>query len=131
MKRILLFVTVAAVLAGTFLVSASSCGSRRAQAPDTLKINTTELCKDIDGFNGPTPVEISVFQGVITDIRVLPNQETPRFQLLVENSGLVQKLVGKTLEEAKDIELDAVTGATFTSVSLIKNIRAGLSAAEK
>lgn len=126
MKKVILLATIFAVLLGASLVSASSCGSRRAQGPDTLKINTTDLCKDIVGFNGPVPVEISVFQGVVTDIKMLPNQETPRFLKMVEASGLAQKLVGKTLDEAKDVELDAVTGATYTSNALIKNIRAGL-----
>lgn len=130
MKKVILLTAIIAVILGASLVSASSCGSRRAQVPDTLKVNTTDICKDIIGFNGPVPVEISVFQGVITEIQILPNQETPRFLKAVESSGLVQKLVGKTIEEAKVVELDAVTGATFTSNALIKNIRAGLEAVE-
>ena len=131
MKRFFLFVSVFAIILGASVVSASSCGGRRAQGPDTLRVNTTELCKDIIGFNGPTPVEITIFDGVITDIQALPNQETPRYMMAVENSGLVKKLVGKTLKEAKDIQLDAVTGATYTSRALIKNIRAGLATTEE
>lgn len=131
MKHVFLFVTVFAILLGASLVSASSCGGRRAQGPDTLRVNTTEMCKDIIGFNGPTPVEITVFDGVITDIQVLPNVETPRYLMAVVNSGLVKKLVGKTLKEAGETQLDAVTGATYTSEALIKNIRAGLATVEK
>ena len=131
MKHVILFATVFAIILGASVVSASSCGGRRAQGPDTLRVNTTELCKDVIGFNGPTPVEITIFDGVITDIQALPNQETPRFMMAVENSGLAKKLVGKTLKEAKDIQLDAVTGATYTSKALIKNIRAGLATTEE
>jgi len=125
MKTALLLTAVTAVLAGTFLVSTASCGAS-SQGPDTLKINTTELCEDVIGFNGPTPVEISVHKGVITGIEVLPNREGPRYLQMVRESGLLSKLIGKTVEEAKAEPLDAVTGATFTSSALIKNIKAGL-----
>ena len=126
MKKILLYIAIATVLLGTFAVS-SSCGNRRAvKGADTLKVNTTELAADVLGFNGPTPVEISICKGVITDIKVLPNQETPRFLQTVLESGLLKSLIGKTPEEARNAKLDAVTGATYTSTSLIENIRRGL-----
>ena len=126
MKNIWLLSVIALVLSGTFLVSATSCGSRRAKAVDTLKVNTTGLCDDIIGFNGPTPVEISIVDGVVTGIKALPNQETPRFFQRVLDGGLLEKLNGLTVEEARQTELDAVTGATFSSNALIGNIRRGL-----
>lgn len=97
-----------------------------ANDPDTLKINTTDLAEDVCGFNGPTPVEISVYQGRITRIKALPNNETPKFMQRVLNSGLLERLVGKTVAEAKDTKLDAVSGATFSSTSIIQNIKRGL-----
>lgn len=117
---------VSAVLAGSFFVSAASCGSARMNGSDTLKINTTDFTEDIIGYNGPTPVEITVVKGVITGIEALPNREGPRFLQTVLASGLLDKLNGLTLKEAREVELDAVTGATFTSTALIKNIQAGL-----
>ena len=108
-------------------VVSPSCGMRsKAKGADTLKVNTTELGASVMGFNGQTPVEISVCQGVITDIKALPNHESPAFLQRVLDSGLLKKLVGKTVEEAKSAELDAVSGATYTSEALIKNIRLGL-----
>ena len=129
MKKFFLLVAIAAVLAGTFAVS-TACGSAQAKGPDTLKINTTDLGKDIIGFNGPTPVEISVVMDTIVDIKALPNTETPRFMQACLQAGLLNKLVGKTETEAKDIQLDAVSGATYSSNALIKNIRLGLEQAE-
>lgn len=126
MKKFLLLAAVFTVFAGTFLGSVTSCGGNRSQAPDTLRINTTDISADVMGFNGPTPVEISVCNGVITGIKALPNQETPRFLQKVLDSGLLDRLDGKTLEEAREVELDAVTGATFTSRAMIENIRRGL-----
>ena len=117
---------VSAVLAGSFFVSAASCGSARMNGSDTLKINTTDFTEDIIGYNGPTPVEITVVKGVITGIEALPNREGPRFLQTVLASGLLEKLNGLTLKEAKAVTLDAVSGATFTSTALIKNIQAGL-----
>ncbi len=125
-KKVLFYVSVATVFLGTFAVS-SSCGNRRAaQGADTLKVNTKELAADVMGFNGPTPVEISICGGVITDIKVLPNQEGPRYLQRVLESGLLKGLVGKTPAEARAVKLDAVTGATYTSSALIENIRRGL-----
>ena len=125
-KKVLFYITVATVFLGTFAVS-SSCGNRRAaQGVDTLKVNTKELAADVMGFNGPTPVEISICKGIITDIKVLPNQEGPRYLQRVLESGLLKGLVGKTPAEARTAKLDAVTGATYTSSALIENIRRGL-----
>lgn len=126
MKKILLYIAIATVFLGTFAVS-SSCGSRRAPAvADTLVVNTTELAADVTGFNGPTPLEITICKGVITDIKVLPNQESPRFLERVLESGLLKSLIGKTPEEARKAKLDAVTGATYTSLALIENVHRGL-----
>ena len=129
MKKILLLAAIVAVLSGTFAVS-TACGNSRAKGPDTLRINTTDLGKDIIGFNGPTPVEITVVSGNIVDIQALPNSEGPRYMQAVREGGLLKKLVGKSVKEAKDTELDAVSGATYTSNALIKNIRLALEKAE-
>jgi len=126
MKKIILLTAILAVLGGTCYVS-TSCGARAgAKGPDTLKVNTTELGAAIIGYNGATPVEISVCQGVITDIKALPNQEGPRYWQMVMESGLVQKLIGKTVAEAKTTQLDAVSGATYSSTAFIQNIQLGL-----
>lgn len=125
MKKLLLISALGALLVSVSLVT-PSCGDGHAKGPDTLKINTTELGAEIIGFNGPTPVEISVYKGVITDIEVLPNHEGPMYLQMVLESGLIQKLIGKTLEDARQEPLDAVTGATFTSTALIQNIELGL-----
>ena len=131
MKNFILYLTVAAILAGTFAVSSSCGNSGSGKAPDTLRINTTELGAKVVGFNGTTPLEISVCKGVITGIKALPNQETPKFLQKVLESGLLERLNGMTLEEARKVELDAVTGATFTSKAMIENIRLGLEGASR
>lgn len=128
MKNMGLLTVITLILSTTFLVSASSCGSGHARAADTLRVSTAGICDEIIGYNGPTPVELTVVKGVVIGIRALPNQETPRFFQRVLDSGLLGRLDGMTVEEAKAVGLDAVTGATFSSEALIRNIRAGLSA---
>lgn len=89
-------------------------------------INTTELCKDIIGYSGPTPVEISVVDGKIQKIKSLPNRETPEFYGAIRNSDMLESLDGKTLEEAIATPIDGVSGATYTSKAIIANIKAGI-----
>lgn len=131
MKKALLLAAIAVTLAGTFVVSASCGNTGSKKGPDTLRVNTTQLGKEIIGYNGPTPVEITIVQGTITGIQMLPNRESPGYLQLVKNAGLLEKLVGKTVKEAKTVQLDAVSGATFTSSALIKNVKLGLEEAEK
>ena len=128
----MLLAAVAALLVSVCLVS-NACGSRsgrKAQA-DTLVVNTTELCKEVIGYDGPTPLKITVVDGVVASVEALPNTETPRFLDRVLQSGLLNAVVGKKVSEAAQMPLDAVTGATYTSQAMIENLRAGLQEAAK
>ena len=125
MSKTILLAGIGAMLLSVCLVS-HSCGSAKVKNQDTLRINTTDLCEDVIGFNGPTPVEITVVKGVVTKVEPLQNREGPRYMQAIREAGLFDKLVGKTMEEAKAVELDAVTGATFSSKALIENIKRGL-----
>ena len=131
-KKMMLLAAVAALLLSIGLVS-SACGSRsgkNAQA-DTLVVNTTELCKEVIGYDGPTPLKITIVKGVVAKVEALPNTETPRFFDQVLQSGLLKSVVGKKVSEAAEMQLDAVTGATYSSQAVIENLRAGLKEAAK
>lgn len=127
MKKMMLLAAVAVLLVSIGLVS-SACGARTAKKAqhDTLVVNTTELCKDVIGYDGPTPLKITVVDGVVASVEALPNTETPRFFERVLASGLLESVVGKKPADAAEIQLDAVTGATYSSQSVIENLRAGL-----
>lgn len=95
--------------------------------PDgTTVLNTTSLTKKIMGYGGPTPVEITIENGKIKKIKVLSNQETPEYIGAVVNSNLLDNYYGHTLEEAARMQPDAVSGATFSSTAVIKNVKAGV-----
>ena len=91
---------------------------------DLTVINTTELTKDVRGFKGSTPVKIYIKKNRVVRIEALPNQETPRF--FDKTKSLLKFWEGKSVTKASQIQPDAVTGATFSSDALIKNVHTGL-----
>lgn len=101
------------------------------QTEDGFIINTSEIGKDIIGYGGPTPVEITVSQGKIVKITALSNQETPEFFGAVRNSDMLESLDGMTLAEAMNAKIDGVSGATYSSKAIISNIRSGIEYAAK
>lgn len=96
-------------------------------ADGTVVINTTEIGGKFIGYGGPTPVEITLKDGIITKVKALPNQETPEFFGAVRNSDLLDSYNGLTLPEAAEKRIDGVTGATYTSSAIINNMKAGVS----
>ena len=132
MKKSILLAAVAVLLVSVCLVS-SARGARSVQAApaDTLVINTTELCKDIIGYDGPTPLVIKVVNGVVAKVEALPNTESPSYFERVIQGGLLKAVVGKKVSEAAKMKLDAVSGATYSSEAVIENLRAGLAEAAR
>lgn len=94
-------------------------------------VNTEKLGKEVMGYAGRTPVEIHVVEGRIEKIVALPNSETPAYFQRVQESPIFTSLVGKTVKEASEVQLDAVSGATWSSKAVIENIRLGLKEAAK
>ena len=131
-KKWMLLAALAALLVSVGFVS-SACAARNGKKTqaDTLVVNTTELCKDVIGYDGPTPLKITIVKGVVASVEALPNTETPRFLDHVLQSGLLKAVVGKKVSEAAEMPLDAVTGATYTSQAMIENLRAGLKEATR
>lgn len=99
---------------------------RHETKPDTTVISTVESGASITGFNGPVPVEITVIDGRVAGIMPLDNNETPKFFQRVIDSGILDSWTGLTVAEAREKEVDGVTGATFSSTALIENVRTGL-----
>lgn len=89
-------------------------------------INTAELGKDIQGFAGTVPVEIYLRQGIVDKVVALPNEETPKFFEKVLNSGITDAYEGLSTAKAAALQVDAVSGATYSSNALIANIKTGL-----
>lgn len=89
-------------------------------------INTAIPGKDIAGYGGPVPLSIYVSGGRIDSVSAQPNSETPGFFRKLEKAGLTHAWDGLTLQEAARKEVDAVSGATYSSRAYIENVRAGV-----
>lgn len=91
-----------------------------------IVVNTTRLAHDVQGYGGPTPLKLYVKEGKIRQIALLDNDETPSFLERVEQD-IVGRYIGKTLDEARTMKVDALTGATLSSNAVIENIGRSLS----
>lgn len=99
-------------------------------ADGTMVINTMPLGKDIIGYGGPVPLRIYINKvGVISKVEALDNAETPDF--FAEASTLLHKWEGKTVDEALGMQVDAVSGATFSSKAIIGNMNRALQYVKK
>ena len=131
MKKIttVLAVSVIASILALSMAAQDKVPYKKVLGNGTIVINTTTLCEDIDGFMGPTPVEIRILKDTIIDITPLHNDESPAY--FREAVKVLRKWIGLTPSEGHDLEVDAVSGATFSSESLITNVREGLKKASE
>ena len=89
-------------------------------------INTTTLCAQYEGYNGPTPVLITLKEGKVAQVQALPNQENPAYFELLKEEKLFERWNGLSASDAAELEVDIVSGATYSSDAIIHNVRSGL-----
>lgn len=85
-------------------------------------INTTELGKEIEGYNGPTPMKVHISKNKVEKIEFLKSMESPKYYAKVKKA-LQDKWNGLKVKDAKTQKVDIVTGATFSSEAVIKNVQ--------
>ena len=88
-------------------------------------INTTEIGKDIEGYQATTPLKVYIKKDKVEKIEFLKSQETPKYYAKVKKA-LLNTWDGKKVKDAKALKVDAVTGATFSSDAVIENVRLAL-----
>ena len=113
-----------AALAVTLFASAAVNSEPITRSSDTTVVNTTESSKTVRGFKGATPVEIYIKKNKIVKVEALPNRETPQY--FAKAKVLLKQFEGKTVKKAAQMEVDGVSGATYSSRALIKNVQQGL-----
>lgn len=101
----------------------------RTFGDSVVVINTSLIGKDILGYVGQVPLEITIKGGRIKKVDALRNNETPEF--FNRAKSLLGRWNGKTVNDALKQDVDAVSGATFSSNAIIQNVRVGLSYAAK
>ncbi len=92
------------------------------ESGETL-INSAPLARDVAGYAGRTPVNVYSYDGIITRVEAQSNNETPSFFAQLTASGMFERWQGLSLEEAATAEIDAVSGATYSSIAVIENVR--------
>ena len=92
-------------------------------------VNTKPLAKDVQGFGGPVPLKIHIKDGRVAAVEAEPNAESPDF--FNRAKTLLNHWQNKSVDEAMAEEVDAVSGATFSSRAIIANMQRGLAYAKQ
>jgi electron transport complex protein RnfG len=97
----------------------------RKEKDGTYVVNTTTLAEDVKGYIESTPVEIYIKKNKIVKVVMLKNQETPKYNARVKKQ-MVPLYEGQKISKKSTVEVDGVTGATFTSDAVKENVKRGL-----
>ena len=117
MKKILL---TALLLAGFSFADAQDV--MKKEKDGTYVVNTTTLAKDVEGYNGTTPVEVYIKKNKIVKVVPLKSQEGPKYVAKVKK-GMLPKYEGMNVKKGTVADVDAMTGATFTSEAIKENVK--------
>ncbi len=113
---------VMTLLLMTALVTADAQQVMRKEKDGTYVVNTTTLANDVDGYAGPTPVEVYIKKNKIVKVVPLKTMDGPKYVAKVKN-GMLTKYEGMKIEKKAPLpKVDGVTGATFTSDAMRQNI---------
>ena len=104
------------------MVTVSAQDVMRKEKDGTYIVNTTTLAQDVEGYNGPTPVEVHIKKNKIVKVVPLKSQEGPKYVAKVKKN-MLPKYEQMNVKKGVVPEVDAVTGATFTSKAVQENIR--------
>lgn len=125
MKRKILSGMALVVLAAIMQSAAPQSDEVMTKEDGTYIVNTTTLSKKVIGYVDATPVKIYIKKNKVEKVEILKNQETPKYNAKVKKA-LQEKWNGQKVKDAALLKVDAVTGATFTSEAIIKNVQLGL-----
>lgn len=77
------------------------------------KKNDVSVTKSSTGFAGEVSVTVVVTDGVLSDVSIIGESETPEY------GGKAIETLTNAMKEAKSVEVDAVTGSTATSNAVL------------
>lgn len=99
-------------------------GVMTRESDGTYVINTTTLC-EARGYMDITPVEVHIKDNKVVKVVPLKNQESPGYFRRVIKA-LFPQFVDMKLSDAEKGKVDAVSGATYSSVAVTKNVQAAV-----
>ncbi len=125
--------TLAAALAAVVVIAAAMALAGCSHSPEQIELSMPDLAKIPDGryageakqFPVLVKVEVTVGAGKITGFKILKHRNG--------RGRAAESLAGRVVEK-QTIEIDAVTGATYSSMVILKAgenaLRSGLSGGE-
>ena len=126
MKKIVIkTLSYCSLIVATLILTSWAADETMTKGNGMTVINTTSIGKNVEGYNGTTPLKIFIKKNKVVKIEALKNQETPKYFIKVKKA-LLDKWNGLKVKEAKNLKVDAVTGATYTSDAVIENVKLGL-----
>ncbi len=116
----------AAVVATVAMTSAGNADEVMTRTADgSYVVNTTTLAGTVKGYAGATPLKIYIKNDKVVKVEALPNQETRSIFAKVKRS-LLDKWNGNSVKAATKMQVDAVSGATYSSNAVKENVKRGL-----
>ena len=125
MKMIKFYSCCALIIAATCLQSFMAGDDTLTKEGDVYVVNTTTIGKSIEGYNGPVPLKVYIKNNKVERIEFLKSMETPKYYVKVKKA-LLEKWNGMKVKEARALQVDVVTGATFSSEAVIQNVQLAL-----
>lgn len=126
MKKI--FITL---LFMTAFIAAEAQQVMRKEKDGTYIVNTTTIANDVEGYAGPTPVEVYIKKNKIVKVVPLKTMDGPKYVAKVKN-GMLTKYEGMKIEKKNPLpKVDGVTGATFTSDAMREHINRAIAYYQK
>ncbi len=105
--------------------SSESEESAIVTANGVTTITTTTIANNIKGYGGPVPLEITVKDDKISEIKTLKNAESEEFFGQVR-SEMIPRWIGTPVNEVADKDVDGISGATLSSRAVNATVKAGV-----
>lgn len=120
MKKIVLGILLMAVCMASYADDVM-----KKEKDGTYVVNTTTLAQDVKGYMGATPVEVYIKKNKIVKVVMLKSQETPKYNARVKKN-MLPLYEGVKITKKGTVDVDGVTGATFTSNAVKENVKRAL-----
>ena len=120
MKKIVLGILLMAVCMASYADDVM-----KKEKDGTYVVNTTTLAQDVKGYMGATPVEVYIKKNKVVKVVMLKSQETPKYNARVKKN-MLPLYEGVKITKKSTVDVDGVTGATFTSNAVKENVKRAL-----
>lgn len=130
-KSLIMKKTFITLLLMTAFIAAEAQQVMRKEKDGTYIVNTTTIANDVEGYAGPTPVEVYIKKNKIVKVVPLKTMDGPKYVAKVKN-GMLTKYEGMKIQKKAPLpKVDGVTGATFTSDAMREHINRAIAYYQK